>query len=187
VLVENIKFRPPAYTASRDCCGIHLNTTASYATIRKCRFQGKAGSQDAIFAHPCSNVVIEDNEFIYMNTLTYGTAIKGTATTGLAFSAWRILNNVFNSCLIGIDIDARNCEVVGNRIAEYGIPAAGGLASVLTMGIDLSGTDTGANIVTGNQLGGTYSATLYVVGTTGDQWAGNFNVLTGGVTAANPS
>jgi hypothetical protein len=55
------------------------------------------------------------------------------------------------------------------------------------MGIDLSGTSSGCNMVTENQLGGAYSATLYVVGASGVQWAGNFNVLTGGVTAANPS
>jgi hypothetical protein len=187
VLVKNIKFRPPAYTADRTCAGIHLSTTSNYSRIEECRFQGRAGSQNAIYAEPCSNILVKDNEFIYMNTLTYGCAIKGVATTGLAFSAWRIFNNTFNSCLIGINIDARNCEVVGNRVAEYGIPAAGGLGSVLTLGIDLSGTDTGANIVTGNQLGGTYSATLYKTGTTGDQWAGNFNVLSGGITADNPA
>jgi hypothetical protein len=57
----------------------------------------------------------------------------------------------------------------------------------LAKGIDLSGTSSGGNSVWGNQLGGAYNATLYVVGTSGDQWGGNFNVLSGGVTAANPS
>jgi hypothetical protein len=89
VLVENIKFRPPAYTAERDCCAIHLTVSvANYLTVKNCRFQGKAGSQTAIFAHPNGNVVIKDCEFIYMNTATYGCGIRGTATTGLAFSAW---------------------------------------------------------------------------------------------------
>jgi hypothetical protein len=86
-----------------------------------------------------------------------------------------------------IDLDARNCEIVGNRIAEYGVPAAGGMAAVLAMGIDLSGTDTGGNIVTGNLLGGTYNETLYQHATSGDEWGGNFGSLTGGVTAAIPT
>lgn len=91
------------------------------------------------------------------------------------------------SCLRGIVLPARAATITGNTIAEYGVAPSGSITQLLTMGMDLSGTAGGANAVWSNQLGGTYSATLYKVGASGDQWGGNFNVITGGVTAANPA
>jgi len=186
-LIENIKFRPPAY-GSGTPAGILLGG-AGYTTIRKCRFQGKTGSWYAIYSPVCNsdNVTIEDCEFIYMNTATYGTGILGVEAGGLSYSGWKVRRNVFNSCLKAMDFNGRVCEITDNIIMEYGINPAGALAQLLSLGIDLSGTSSGGNVVTRNQLGGTYDATLYKVGASGDQWAGNFNVLTGGVTAANPS
>ena len=188
VLVKNIKFRPPAYSADRGTCAILLGG-AGYARIQGCRFQGKTGSQAAIYSPVCDsdNVEISDCEFIYMNTATYGAAIKGVEAGGLSYSAWRILRNVFNSCVTAIDINGRVCQVKDNIILEYGINASSAVAAVLALGIDLSGTSSGANTVCGNQLGGTYDATLYKAGASGDQWVGNYNVLSGGVTAANPA
>jgi hypothetical protein len=188
VLVENIYFRPPAYAASRATCAISLSG-ANHARIIGNRFQGKTGSQAAIYSPVCNsdNVWIVGNEFAYMNTATYGAGIVGVEAGGLSYSAWRIVDNVFSSCVTAINICGRVCQITGNTIGEYGINPAGALAQLLAMGIDLSGTSSGGNLVWGNQLGGTYGATLYVVGASGDQWAGNFNVLTGGLTAANPS
>jgi len=188
VLVANARISPPAYSANRGTCGIKLSG-ANYAKILKCRFQGKTASQIAIYSPVCDsdNVEISDCDFEYMNTATYGAAIKGVEAGGLSYSAWKILRNKFGSCVIGIDINGRVCLLKDNVIQEYGINAAGAVAAVLAMGIDLSGTSSGGNVVFHNQLGGTYSTTLYVPGASGDQWAGNFNVLSGGVTAANPS
>lgn len=188
VLVQNIRFSPPAYVANRATSAITLGG-ASYARIRSCRFQGKTGSQAAIYSPVCDsdNVEVSDCEFQYMNTGTYGAGILGVEAGGLSYSAWQILRNVFASCVKAIDLNCRVARIQGNTIFEYGITAAGAVGAVLAMGIDLSGTSSGGNAVWDNQLGGTYGATLYKVGASGDQWAGNQNSLSGGTTAANPS
>jgi len=187
VKVQNIYFRPPAYSSSRATSAITLSG-ANYACITGCRFQGKTGSQAAIYSPVCNsdNVEISDCEFMYMNTATYGAAILGVEAGGLSYSGWKILNNIFSSCVTAININGRVCQVIGNTILEYGIAADSTLGAVLTLGIDLSGTSSGANVVYLNQLGGTYSATLYKVGASGDQWYGN-GIVTTGYSAANPS
>lgn len=193
VELKNIYFKPPARTSGTPAA-ISLGNGAHWAMIRKCRFQGVATAYYAIKS-ACSaslsadNVHIEDCEFFYMNTATYGTAIFGTEADGQAFSGWVIRRCVFHSCVNAININARCCVITDCEIAEYGNNSSSALAAVLALGIDLSGTASGGgNVVTRNQLGGTYDATLYKVATGGgDQWAGNFNVLTGGVTAANPA
>lgn len=185
--VQNIYFKPPARSAGTPTA-IKLNG-ANWAYIVGNRFQGQTASYNAIYSPAANsdNVHIIGNEFYYMNTATYGAAILGVDTGGLSYSAWQIKDNVFSSCVTAININGRACVLTGNSVAEYGINASGAVAAVLALGIDLSGTSSGGNVVWNNQLGGTYSATLYVVGASGDQWAGNFNVLTGGVTAANPA
>jgi hypothetical protein len=188
--VENIYFVPPAYSAvtTSGPCSIKLSN-ANWAYITRNRFQGQVASYEAIYSPVCNsdNVHIVSNEFYYMNTLTYGAAILGVEAGGLSYSGWQIKNNVFSSCVIAINIGSRASVITGNSVAEYGITAAAAVGAVLAKGIDLSGTGSGANVVWGNQLGGTYNATLYTVGASGDQWGGNYNVLTGGVTAANPA
>lgn len=191
VLLQNIYFRPPAYSADRTTCAIKPNG-ANYLRVRGCRFQGKTGSQAAIYSAAANsdNVEISDCEFQFMNTATYGAGIRGVNAGGVQYSGWRILNNVFHGCVTAIKLSCRGATIVGNTITEYGVNPAGAVAQLLALGIDLSGddaTNSGANAVWGNQLGGTYDATLYKVGASGDQWGGNFNVVTGGVTAANPS
>lgn len=188
VEVRGIYFKPPAYAANRSAAAICLSG-ANHARIIGNRFQGQIGSQIAIHSPVCDsdNVWILGNEFCYLNTATYGTAILGVEAGGLNYSGWRICDNLFQSCLKAIDVSCRVAEIVGNTIGEYGVNPAGAIAQLLSLGIDLSGTNSGGNMVHGNQLGGAYSATLYKVGAAGDQWAGNWNVLTGGVTAANPA
>ncbi len=190
VRVENIYFKPPAYSASTTYgpCAILLSG-ANWAQIVGNRFQGQTASYEAIYSPVCNsdNVHIVGNEFFYMNTGTYGAAILGVEAGGLSYSGWVIRDNIFQSCVTAININGRACTITGNTIAEYGINAAGAIAAVLALGIDLSGTSSGANCVWNNQLGGTYNATLYKVGASGDQWAGNRNVISGGTTAANPS
>jgi len=185
--VANIYFKVPAYSAGTPAA-IQLGN-ANYSYIHDCRFQGQTASHQAIYSPVCNsdNVEISDCEFYYLNTATYGAGILGVEAGGLSYSGWRILRNTFSSCVTAININGRCCLVADNEVAEYGITAAAAIDAVLALGIDLSGTSSGANIVTRNQLGGTYNATLYKVGTSGDQWAGNFNVITGGVTAANPA
>jgi len=179
-VVKNIKFRPVIYTGSGLPCGIHLVAASSYTRILDCRFQGRAGSYAAIYCSvPCGNVEIDNCEFLYMNTLTHGKAIYGLAVGGSAHSAWRITNCIFNSCLADINIDGRTCLLEGNKHFIVGLAANGTFASaVTTTAIDLSGTDTGANMVTKNTLGGLYTTALYIPGATGDVWMGNFADIT---------
>lgn len=186
--VKNIYFKPPTFTATGNPCSISLSN-AGWAYIVGNRFQGQTASYQAIYSPVCNsdNVHIIGNEFYYLNTATEGAAILGLTAGGLSYSAWQIKNNVIASCLRGVIINARTCVITGNSIAEYGVGTGGTVAQLLTMGLDLSGTSSGGNVVWGNQLGGTYNATLYKVGASGDQWGGNFNVITGGVTAANPA
>lgn len=194
VLVEGIKFRPPAYSSGTPAA-ISIGTGASYSKIRNCRFQGKTGSRYAIYAPAtgADNVEISDCEFIYMNNVT---TVSGSAIVGLsaavAYSAWQILRNQFNSCVVCIDLPGRCCHVVGNTLLLAGNKADATLGTVMTTGIHLDGNASGCNVVTLNQLGGTYGASLYKVGNgTGaaDQWAGNYNVgmTTTGTTVANPA
>jgi len=187
VRVENIYFKPPAYSAGVPAA-IALSG-ANWAFIVGCRFQGQTSSHNAIYSAVCDsdNVHIKDCEFYYMNTATSGIAILGVEAGGLNYSGWIIEGCKFHSCLKCIDVSMRAGTLKQNEFAEYGINPAGAVAQLMSMGIDLSGTNSGANVVTQNQLGGTYGATLYVVGASGDQWGGNFNVIAGGVTAANPA
>lgn len=189
VEIRNIYFKPPAYSADATGLSAILLSGANYARIMGCRFQGQTASYRAIYSPVCNsdNVTIADCDFMYMNTGTYGAGILGVEAGGLSYSGWKILRNTFSSCVTAININGRCCLVKDNVIAEYGIAANAAIGAVLALGIDLSGTSSGANMVVGNQLGGTYNATLYKIGASGDQWGGNLNVLTGGVTAANPS
>ncbi len=179
VSVKNIYFKVPAYTADATVTAIKLSN-ANYAKIQGCRFQGQAGSYQAIYSPVCNsdNVEISDCEFYYLNTATYGAAILGVEAGGLSYSGWKILRNIFNSCVTAIDINGRVCTIADNIIYEYGIKADATVAQVLAKGIDLSGTSSGGNVVTRNTLCGAYTSTLYVAGASGDNWNGNYCPVT---------
>ena len=175
--VFNIKIKPVIYTSSGVPSGIFLTSVASYTRIVGNRFQGQAGSYTAIYNDtPCDNVEISENEFLSMNTLSQGKAIYGVDNSGVtAHSAWKIKNNTFNSCVQDINITGRTCLLEGNKHFINGLAADGTFGSaVTTKAIDLSGTGSGANVVTKNTLGGTYGLTLYTPGATGDIWNGNY-------------
>jgi hypothetical protein len=191
VLVAGFKFQPPAFSALTPAA--ILLGGANYARIIGNRFQGKLSSYMAIYSPVCNsdNVEIDDNEFIYMNTITGvdGSAILGVEAGGLSYSAWKIRRNSFESCVEGVNICGRVCLLEGNHFGVNGVKADDTLGAVAGSHgskklIDLSGTGSGANKVHGNYLGGAYTSTLYAVGASGDDWAGNYNIA--GITAANP-
>ena len=187
--VRNVGFAPPAYSASTTYGpSAILLSGANYAQVIGNRFQGKAGSYEAIYSPVCNsdNVSIQGNDFMYMNTLTYGAAILGVEAGGLSYSGWKINGNFFFSCVTDINVNCRGANITGNTILETGITALGAVGTVLALGIDLSGTGSGANSVWKNQLSGTYNGTLYKVGASGDNWSGNNTISTYGVTVANP-
>jgi hypothetical protein len=171
-LVQNIKFQPVIFTTSGIPSAIRLTTGANYPVIIGCRFQGQALSYKSIYADAAlSNVVIANNEFIYMNTLTYGCAIYSASLAG----AWGILNNDFNSCVADIAIIARFCTLQGNVHHISGLTAAGAIAAAVTgQAINLSGANSGGNTMTGCTLGGTYNLATYRPGAVYDTWMGNY-------------
>lgn len=183
--VAGFYFKPPVFTAGTPTA--ILLSSANYANIHDNRFQGQTGSYNAIYSPVCNsdNVIIANNDFEYMNTASNGAAILGVEAGGLSYSDWKILGNKFSSCVTAVNINGRVCLVQGNHFLIEGITAAGAIGAVCTLALDLSGTSSGANGVHGNYLGGAYSATLYKVGVTVDDWAGNFNIA--GITTANPS
>lgn len=173
-LVENIRFRPPAYTAGVPAA-IYLSTGSTYTVIRGCRFQGKADSWYGIYTlGDCDNSTVEDCEFCYMNTATYGTAIKSTGaseTTGFTIRRCK-----FRSNLNHIVFPMKEGTIVGNLLAAGGLAAAGTYSATLTvLGIDVHGlaSTVGYNQIHENQLGSLYHQACYY-GATGDDWNHNF-------------
>lgn len=193
--VNGIYFRPPAYTAGSPAA-ITLSG-ADWAFIHHCRFQGKTASHQAIHSPVADsdNVEISDCQFYYMNTATYGCGILGVAAAGAGYNGWRILRNVFSGCVSGVVVPARVFVVEGNSFPQYGIAANGNVGAVCTAPLNLSGTDTGGNIVRENTMDGDYSNTGgYTAGTAGDCWTGNYatdvaeaEVGDNGITLAAPA
>lgn len=188
--VYGFRFTPPVRSAGTPAA-VKLSS-ASYAKIVGNRFQGTTGSYYAIYSPVCNsdNVIIENNDFEYLNTATEGSAIYCLEAGGLSYSDWIIRGNKFSSCIRGIYLNGRVCLVSGNHIAQAGITAAGSVnTNVTTTKVNLSGvsgTSSGANQVHGNFFGGTYSiAGGYTPAASGDDWSGNYVVA--GVTTALPA
>jgi hypothetical protein len=170
-LVQNIRFQPPAYSAGIPCA-LYLNG-ATYTVIKENRFQGKTGSWYAIYTTgDCDNTEILDNDFLYMNTATYGTAIKSAGTADI--SGMIIQGNKFQSNLNHIVAPMKTSMIIGNILPAGGLAAAGTYSATLTvLGIDIHGAASGYNVVTQNHLGSLYHQACYYGGT-GDEWSGNF-------------
>jgi hypothetical protein len=173
VVVKNIRFRPPAYSAGTPAA-ISLEGASHQAQIIGCRFQGRAGSYYAIKTDGGqSNVLIKDCEFYYVNTATHGHGIYGHTYTGSEPSGWMIEDCKFHSNTNHIVCRMRQSIIQGCVFAGKGLNAAGAMAAPSKC-IDISGATGGCNIVTKNFLGGDYSTALYVSGTD-DDWTGNIS------------
>jgi hypothetical protein len=194
VEIANIYFKPPVYTADVTVASIKLGTSGSYAYIHDCRFQGQTGSYNAIYsATPGSdNVTIANNQFIYMNTTTYGAGVYGIDVAGSTYSAWRVIGNTFESCVVGFNVPMRVGEVYGNTFGINGVTSAGVIGAPTTTALSLAGVantgDVGANKVHGNYFDGSYAKSYYVPAGATDDWGGNFNMgVTYGITKAVPA
>jgi hypothetical protein len=172
VMVSNIKFVPPAYVSSGTPAAISFGAGSDYSIVQGCRFQGTTGSHKAIyFAANNSNSRISNCEFLYMNTATYGYGIY--SNTNLV-GACQIENCIFNSCLYDIQIVGRMCRLVGNVHSIVGLAANGTFPGTVTSkAVNLSGTNSGDNVMTQCTLGGTYNLATYTPAS-GDIWMGNY-------------
>jgi len=177
--VANVCFRAPAYSSSGTPAAIALSGS-NYLWVHDCIFRGQTGSHVGIYSAVCDsdNVTIENCQFLYFNTATYGCAILGVEAGGLNYSGWRILNCKFNSNLKHVDVSMRVGSVRGCEFPIGGVGTNGAVSAALTtMCLDLSGTNSGANVVSGNVFAGEYDTDLYVAGALGDTWVGNYTLI----------
>jgi len=105
------------------------------------------------------------------------TAIANTVGAGIGTNLnWNIVNNRFFSNVNHIVVPTSGATIAGNTFQAH-----------TTMAIDLDG-GVATNAVWGNSLSGTYSIVGGYRGAgAGDEWGGNFNSISGGVTAADPA
>jgi hypothetical protein len=169
--IENILFACPTTDAAldfiRDAASGDSERDSSHAIVRGCRF---AGGQDGIRitgTENVFNVLVEDCMFHDQT----GTSI---VSSGGFAHRWQIRNNEFVANANHIDVGFTQATIRDNNFGKF-----------TTKSIDLTG---GANnVVTRNHLSGTYSNVGGYTAGTNDEWGGNFNSLSGGVTASDPA
>jgi len=174
VTIKNILFDCPV-----DAAGIELQRNAldgnsefdaSHANIVNCRFtSGLTGIENN---GGCGFVIVEDCRFY---DLTDG--ITCVSTSVAVPLRWIVRRNEFVNNTNHIRSSLTQAVIRENTFGK-----------VTTIGIDPSfNSGQGAdNVIWGNYLAGTYADETYVPGTD-NEWGGNFNSLTGGVTAADPA
>lgn len=156
----------------RDGGAGDLERDASHASFSNIRFVGGAtGIEDN---GGIGHVLVDDCEF---HDLTHGIKNVTGAGIGQPGFRWTIRNNRFRANT--------------NHIAAFPSDEAhilrNAFGSFTTLGVDLTG-GVGLNVITGNYLSGTYSiGGGYKKANANDEWAGNFNSLSGGITAADPA
>lgn len=168
-VIENILFDVPTSDAAiefiRDAASGDSERDSSHARILGCRFTGGATGILITGSENVFNVEVAGCTF---NDLTH--AIKGDTA-----HRWYIHDNVFMANTNHIDAGLTQSVIERNVFGKF-----------TTMGIDLTG---GAdNIVTDNTLSGTYSIVGgYKASGASDEWGGNRNAISGGITAADPA
>jgi len=171
--VQNILFDCPTSAAAlrfpRNASSGDDERDSSHTQVIGCRF---GAGQNAIEITGTENVF--DVQLIG-NIFNDSTGVAITSAAGYAYR-WVLQNNVFLNNAGHINVAANQWSVVGNT---FGKTTAAATYIDFTGGAD--------NSVWGNQLAGTYSNLGGYTAGTNDFWAGNFNVLSGGVTASNPA
>lgn len=180
--IENLLMVPPtdagAVRLIRDGDSGADEQDASHAEFVGVRFAGTGSTEVAIEdSGGHFNVLIDDCTFHHLTD-----AIK-TLNTAIAIPlAWEVRNSRFFLNVHAIRVSAAQWLLKGNSFGSFSSGP----------NIDLSfivGDTAGelANVVTGNLLSGTFNNTNYIEGGGNtDEWGGNFNVLAGGVTNAQP-
>lgn len=169
----NILFDGPADAAAvqllRDAGADDSERDASHAMFLGCKFV--AGQNHIEFKGGLSQVVIRDCDFFGATADSLLETVGAGVGTNNHF---RILNNDWHDNAAHIDVALNYATIKGNTFGK----ASGDK-------VDLRGGSE--NMVWGNAMYGTYSnAGGYYAGTN-DEWGGNYNSLSGGVTAADPA
>lgn len=171
--LQNILFDCPTSAAAlvfpRNASSGDDERDSSHTQVIGCRF---GAGQNAISITGTENVF--DVQLIG-NVFNDSTGVAITSAAGYAYR-WLIQGNTFINNAGHINVGFNQTAITGNTF---------GKTTAAATYIDLSG---GAdNSVWANQLAGTYSNLGGYTAGTNDFWAGNFNVLSGGVTASNPA
>lgn len=150
---------------------------ASHASIVGCRFDaGLVGIENA---GGCGFVTVRDCLFRGM-TGSGSAGIKCTSTSVAVPLAWAIENNRFHNNASHILSSMSYSTIKDNTFGRF----------TATLAVDIddqpSANQGEYNVIWGNYLSGTYGATAYPPGSN-NEWAGNYNSLSGGVTAADPA
>ena len=150
---------------------------ASHASIIGCRFDaGLVGIENAGGA---SFVTVTGNLFRGL-TESGGAGIKCTSTAVAVPLAWRIEDNHFHNNASHVLSSMSYSTIKGNTFGRF----------TATLAVDIddqpSANQGEYNVIWGNYLSGTYGATAYPPGSN-NEWGGNYNSLSGGVTAADPA
>ena len=178
---ENILFDCPVDAAAVYLERNALSTTseydASHATFKNCRFDsGLVGIENA---GGCGYVEVDHCRFYRMSG-SGSAGIKCTSTSVAVPLNWEIHDNIFQGNTSHILSSMSYSAIYGNIF--------GNASETLIVDIyDQPSAGQGEyNVITMNHLSGTYEAAGYPAGSN-NEWGGNFNSLTGGVTAADPA
>ena len=150
---------------------------ASHAQFIDCRFtDGKYGIQNDGGA---SFVTVDGCQFQRLNE-SGGAGIICTSTSVAVPLNWVIKNSEFHNNASHILSSMSYSSIRNNTFGRF----------TATLSIDIddqpSANQGEYNVIWGNYLSGTYGATAYPPGSN-NEWGGNFNSLSGGVTAADPT
>ena len=179
--VHNMLFDCPVDAAAikltRDAGAGDSERDASHARIVNCRFaSGKVGIDNAGGA----SFVHVRGCFFHLLTESGGAGIKCTSTSVAVPLSWVIEDNHFHNNASHILSSMSYSTIRRNIFGRF----------TATLSIDIddqpSANQGEYNVITQNYLSGTYGATAYPPGSN-NEWAGNNNVLSGGLTAADPA
>jgi hypothetical protein len=177
----NVMFDAPVDAAAvyleRNASSGTSEYDASHARFLGCKFEaGKVGIENAGGA---SFVKVKECDFRGLSE-SGGAGIKCTSTSVAVPLRWDIEENRFHNNASHILSSMSYSTIRRNVFGRF----------TATLSVDIddqpSANQGEYNIITGNYLSGTYGATAYPPGSN-NEWAGNFNSLSGGITAADPA
>lgn len=162
---------------SRDAAAGDSERDAGHASFYGMRFEsGLIGIENAGGA---GFVHIKDSRFTRMSG-SGAAGIKCTSTSVAVPLEWIIEDSHFHNNASHILSSMSYSTIRRNIFGRF----------TATLSIDIddqpSANQGEYNVITGNYLSGTYGATAYPPGSN-NEWAGNFNSLSGGITAADPA
>lgn len=174
VTFENILFDCPVDAAAillqRNALSGDSEYDGSHAHIINCRFtSGQSGIEND---GGCGFVIVEGCRFY---DLTDG--IKCLNTAVAVPLRWIIRNNEFLTNTNHIQSSFSQSVIRGNTFMNH---------TTCAINPAYNSSQGSLNVIWGNYLSGTYQDVDYVPGTN-NEWAGNFNSLSGGVTAIDPA